>query len=71
VLTPLVLAFVRGRYPGYPGLLVPFAFAVFMAAGVAPFVVSNPMNMIVASYASLNFNDYTASMLPISLVATG
>jgi arsenical pump membrane protein len=68
LLTPLVLALVRDRYPRQPRLLVPFAFGVFMAAGVAPFVVSNPMNMIVASYAGLNFNTYAASMLPISLV---
>lgn len=70
LLTPLVLIFVRSRYPGQPRLLPPFAFAVFMAAGVAPFVVSNPMNMIVASYAGLDFNAYTASMLPISLVGS-
>lgn len=68
LLTPLVLSLVRDRYPRQPRLLVPFAFGVFMAAGVAPFVVSNPINMIVASYAGLNFNTYAASMLPISLV---
>ena len=44
-----------------------FAFGVFMAAGVAPFVVSNPMNMIVASYAGLNC-DGTA---PTPTVVTG
>jgi arsenical pump membrane protein len=66
VLTPLVLSFVRGRYPDHPSLLLPFAFAVFMAAGVAPFVISNPMNMVVASYADLDFNQYAATMLPIA-----
>ena len=67
LLTPLVLALVRHRYPRQPRLLPPFAFGVFMAAGVAPFVVSNPMNMIVASYAGLNFNTYAASMIPIAI----
>ena len=70
LLTPLVLAFVRRQFPDRPGLLVPFAFAVFMAAGVAPFVTSNPMNMVVASYVGLNFNDYAAVMVPISLVGS-
>lgn len=67
LLTPLVLGLVRQRYPGQPQLLLPFAFAVFMAPGVAPFVVSNPMNMIVASSAGLDFNTYAAQMAPISI----
>src|SRR5262245_4567462 len=45
LLTPAVVALVKRRYPVRPYLVVPFAFAVFMAAGVAPFVISNPMNM--------------------------
>jgi arsenical pump membrane protein len=67
LLTPLVLALIHNRYPGRTDLLLPFAFVVFMAPGVAPFVVSNPMNMIVASYAGLDFNRYAQWMLPISL----
>jgi arsenical pump membrane protein len=70
LLTPLVITLIRTRYSTQPQLAVPFAFAVFMAAGVAPFVVSNPMNIIVASYAGLNFNAYTARMLPISLIGS-
>lgn len=70
LLTPLVLTFIQRQYPDRPRLLVPFAFAVFMAAGVAPFVTSNPMNMVVASYVGLNFNDYAAVMLPICLVGS-
>lgn len=70
LLTPLVLAFVRSTYPDEPRLLVPFAFAVFMAAGVAPFVTSNPMNMVVASYVGLNFNQYAATMLPVALAGS-
>ena len=70
LLTPLVLSFVKSRYPTHPSLLVPFAFAVFMAAGVAPLVISNPMNMVVASYAGLDFNGYAAAMLPVSLIGS-
>lgn len=67
LLTPLVLALIQRRYPSQTELLVPFAFVVFMAAGVAPFVVSNPMNMIVAAAAGLDFNHYARSMVPISI----
>jgi arsenical pump membrane protein len=67
VLTPLVVLLVRERYPDQPKLLVPFAFAVFMAAGVAPFVVSNPMNMILAEVVGIGFNSYAARMIPISV----
>jgi arsenical pump membrane protein len=70
LVTPIVLACVRLRYPGQPHLLVPFAFAVFMAAGVAPFVTSNPMNMVVASYLGLNFNEYAFVMVPIALAGS-
>ncbi|MEW6776516.1 MAG: ArsB/NhaD family transporter [Bdellovibrionota bacterium] len=67
LLTPLVLSLVRKRYPGHAKLLAPFAFAVFAAVGVAPFVISNPMNMIVAQYAHLNFNQYASWMVPVTL----
>jgi arsenical pump membrane protein len=66
LLTPLVVALTRRLYPGQPGLTEAFAFAVFLAPGVAPLVVSNPMNMIVAEYAGIGFNAYAAVMLPIS-----
>lgn len=65
LLTPLVVSVVKRRYPS----LVPqFAFAVFMAAGVAPTLVSNPMNLVVATYAGLGFNAYAARMAPVSVV---
>jgi len=67
LLTPLVVLLVRRAYPQDPALVVPFAFGVFMAAGVAPLVTSNPMNLIVADYASLDFNEYAVRMLPISV----
>ncbi len=66
LLTPLVLTFVRHRFPSHPGLLIPFAFAVFMAAGVAPLVTSNPMNVVMASAVGLDFNRYAATMVPIA-----
>jgi len=67
LLVPVVVALVRVLYPSEPGLLAPFALAVFMAAGVAPLAVSNPMNMIVAEYVGLDFNSYALRMVPISL----
>lgn len=67
LVTPLVIALVRQRFPGREELAVPFAFAVFLSIGVAPFVVANPMNMIVASYAHLNFNQYASWMIPVAV----
>ncbi|HUH01819.1 MAG TPA: ArsB/NhaD family transporter, partial [Kofleriaceae bacterium] len=67
LLTPLVIGLVRRRYPDRPDLIVPFAFAVFLAAGVAPFMVSNPMNMVVAQYAGIGFNEYAVRMVPIAV----
>ena len=67
LLTPLVAAFATRMYPRRPGLTQAFVFAVFLAPGVAPLVVSNPMNMIVAEFAGIGFNAYAAVMLPISI----
>jgi len=68
ILTPLVVALTRRLYPNAPRVTMAFAFAVFLAPGVAPFIVSNPMNMIVAEFAGLGFNTYAAVMVPLSLV---
>lgn len=59
LLTPLVVDAARRRRPE---LVVPLAFAVFLSAGVAPLIVSNPMNMVVASYAGIGFNEYATRM---------
>jgi len=67
ILTPLVVALTRRVFPGKPQVTIAFAFAVFLAPGVAPFIVSNPMNMIVAEFSGLHFNSYAAVMLPISI----
>lgn len=66
LLTPLVITLVQRRSSD-PERVVPFAFAVFIAAGVAPMVVSNPMNMIVADYAGIGFNEYAARMFPVAI----
>ncbi len=70
LVVPIVVTIVRGLYPDDPDLIVPFSLAVFMAAGVAPFVVSNPMNMIVAEHVGLDFNSYALRMVPISLAGS-
>jgi arsenical pump membrane protein len=67
ILTPLVVVLARRLYPDRPALAVVFAFAVFLAPGVAPLIVSNPMNMIVATFAGLDFNSYAVVMVPVSL----
>jgi len=60
LLTPLVVALAKRRHPR---LVVPLAFAVFLSAGVAPVIVSNPMNMVVATFAGIGFNEYAVRML--------
>lgn len=66
LLTPLVIALVHRRYPGRAKPAVPFAFAVFMSAGVAAFPVSNPMNMVVAEFIGISFNEYARHMIPVA-----
>ncbi len=66
LLTPLVVAMVRRLYPHRPRLIVPFAFAVFMSAGVAALPVSNPMNMVVSEFSGIGFNEYTLRMAPVA-----
>lgn len=68
LLTPLVVVLIRTLYPERRRLLVPFVFAVFMAAGVAPLVTSNPMNLIVADFIGLDFNAYAVIMFPIAVI---
>jgi arsenical pump membrane protein len=67
LLVPLVVSLIERIYATSPKPIVPFAFAVFMAAGVAPLVISNPMNMIVAEYGGIGFNSYALRMLPIAV----
>lgn len=67
LLTPVVVVLARRLYPGNARILEALVFAVFLAPGVAPFVISNPMNMIVADFAGVGFNAYAVEMVPISL----
>jgi len=68
LLTPAVLSLLRTVYPRrHSKFAVPFAFAVFYAAGVAPFVTSNPMNLVVAERAGIGFNAYAARMIPVAI----
>jgi arsenical pump membrane protein len=69
VLTPVVVDLIRRIYPDAPALLLPFAFAVFMAAGVAPFLTSNPMNTVVALSAGIDFHSYAIRMVPVASAA--
>ncbi len=68
VLTPAVIELLRTVYPRrHPQFVVPFAFAVFYAAGVAPLVVGNPMNLVVADRAGIGFNEYALRMIPVAV----
>jgi arsenical pump membrane protein len=70
LLTPIVLPLIRHLYPKRPYLVVPFAFAVFMSAGVAPLCTSNPMNLVVAEHAGLGFNAYALRMVPVAIAGS-
>lgn len=67
LLTPIAIALGQRLYPREPEMTVAFAFAIFLAPGVAPLVVSNPMNLIVAEYAGIGFGAYARVMGPISI----
>jgi arsenical pump membrane protein len=68
LVTPLVLALVTRVYPDRSDLAVPFATAVFASAGVAPLLVSNPMNALAADIAGIDFLPYAARMAPVAIV---
>jgi arsenical pump membrane protein len=65
LLTPVVVAAAARR--GIAGeRALPFAYAVFAAAGVAPLVMSNPINTLVADLAGISFLAYAARMVPVA-----
>jgi arsenical pump membrane protein len=66
--TPVVIDLLRQVYPRRHGkFVIAFAFAVFVAAGVAPFPTGNPMNLVVAKRAGIGFNEYALYMIPVAL----
>jgi len=68
LVTPVVIELLRAVYPKRnPKFLLPFAFAVFVAAGVAPLPTGNPMNLVVAYRAGIGFNSYALHMIPVAL----
>lgn len=69
LLTPVVIELLRAVYPRRnPKFVVPFAFAAFVAAGVAPLPTGNPMNLVVAFRAGIDVNTYALHMIPVALV---
>ncbi|MDB4953795.1 MAG: arsenical pump rane protein [Myxococcales bacterium] len=69
LVTPVVIELLRTVYPKRnPKFLVPFAFAAFVAAGVAPLPTGNPMNLVVSMRAGISFNTYAVHMIPVAIV---
>lgn len=67
--TPVVIELLRQVYPKRHGkFVIAFAFAVFVAAGVAPLPTGNPMNLVVAHRAGIGFNEYALHMIPVAIV---
>lgn len=68
LLTPVVIELLRSVYPKRnPKFVVPFAFATFVAAGVAPLPTGNPMNLVVAYRAGIDVNTYALHMIPVAI----
>ena len=68
LVTPVVLDLLRAVYPKRnPQFVVPFAFATFVAAGVAPLPTGNPMNLVVTARAGIDFHTYALHMIPIAI----
>jgi arsenical pump membrane protein len=70
LLLPTLLALLRTVYTRrHPRFVAPFAMAVFAGAGVAPLVVSNPMNLVFAEHLGIGFNAYAAVMVPVAVAS--
>lgn len=68
LVTPVVIELLKAVYPKrHPTFVVPFAFAAFVAAGVAPLPTGNPMNLVVAARADIDLNTYALHMVPVAL----
>lgn len=68
LVTPVVITLLKTVYPKRnPKFVVPFALAVFVAAGVAPLPTGNPMNLVVAARAGIDLNTYAVHMIPVAI----
>jgi arsenical pump membrane protein len=68
LVTPVVITLLKAVYPKRnPKFVVPFALAVFTAAGVAPLPTGNPMNLVVAARAGIDLNTYAVHMIPVAI----
>jgi arsenical pump membrane protein len=67
LLTPLVLGLAREGWPGEDTIHRLHGYAVFAAIGVAPVVIANPINLLVADQAGIGFNRYWYHMAPAAL----
>ena len=68
LVTPTIIALLKTVYPKrHPKFVLPFAFAVFVAAGVAPLPTGNPMNLVVSHRAGIGFNEYALHMIPVAI----
>ncbi len=68
LLTPLVIGLAQEAWPGNQKLHRVLAYAVFAAIGVAPVVIANPINLLVADQAGIGFNPYLLRMLPAAVL---
>jgi arsenical pump membrane protein len=69
LVTPVVIELLKTVYPKrHPKFTLPFAFAVFVAAGVAPLPTGNPLNLVVATRAGIDLNSYALRMVPVAIV---
>lgn len=66
--TALVASLLHRRFAARGELAEPFLLAVFLGAGVAPLLTSNPMNFAFAHLAGIGFLDYARTMIPVSIV---
>jgi len=68
LVTPVVIELLKTVYPKrHPKFVLPFAFAAFAAAGVAPLPTGNPMNLVVATRAGISFHTYALAMVPVAI----
>ena len=68
LLTPLVIGPAQEVWPGNQRLARVQAYAVFAAIGVAPVVIANPINLLVADQAGIGFNPYLLRMVPAAVL---